>query len=49
VPKLAAQALSWQFSTKDMIGLRAARRQYLTLDAASQANIDGRWRFTTLT
>jgi hypothetical protein len=23
VPKLAAQALSWHFSTKDMIGLRA--------------------------
>jgi hypothetical protein len=27
VPKLAAQALSWHFSTKDMIGLSAARRQ----------------------
>jgi hypothetical protein len=27
VPKLAAQALSWDFSTKDMIGLRAARQQ----------------------
>jgi hypothetical protein len=45
VPKLAAQALSWHFSTKDMTGLRNARRQYLTLDAALSAKIDGRWRF----
>jgi hypothetical protein len=44
VPKLAVQALNWYFSTKDMIELRAARRQYLTLDT-SPAKIDDRWHF----
>jgi hypothetical protein len=39
VPKLTAQALSWHFSTNDMIGLIAARRPYLTL-IPSPAKID---------
>jgi hypothetical protein len=40
VPKLAARALSWHFSTKDMVGLGGARRQYLPLDVALPAKID---------
>jgi hypothetical protein len=45
VPKPARTSLSWHFSTKDMFGPMAARRQYLTLDVASPAKIRTYRRF----